>query len=79
MLAVMSCKSYKVILNKDNLNEENKGHFNGNFTPKINCFSFFQCRTEILTKRMTNGRDVYRGVNALQAKINLIERYRNRK
>ena len=46
---------------------------------KINCFSFFQCRTEILTKRMTNGRDVYRGVNALQAKINLIERYRNRK
>lgn len=29
---------------------------------------------EILTKRMTNGRDIYRGVNALQAKINLIER-----
>lgn len=36
MLAVMSCKSYKVVLNKVNLNEENKGHFNGNFTPKIN-------------------------------------------
>lgn len=35
---------------------------------------FFERRTEILTKRMTNGRDVYRGVNALQAKINLIER-----
>lgn len=31
-------------------------------------------KTEILTKRMTNGGFVYRGVNALQAKINLIER-----
>ena len=27
------------ILNKDNFNEENKGHFNGNFTLKVNCFS----------------------------------------
>lgn len=49
---------------------------NGNCTSDSELYcSFFECRTEILTKRMTNGRDVYRGVNALQAKINLIERY----
>ncbi|XP_073078464.1 transcription termination factor 1 [Manis javanica] len=39
--------------------------------------NWMQCKskwTEVLTKRMTNGRDVFRGANALQAKINLIER-----
>lgn len=44
---------------------------------KVGTRNWMQCKskwTEILTKRMTNGRDVYRGVNALQAKINLIER-----
>lgn len=35
-------------------------------------------KTEILTKRMTHGGFVYRGVKALQAKITLIERYQNR-
>lgn len=49
---------------------------NGSCTSDSELYSsFFECRTEILTKRMTNGRDVYRGANALQAKINLIERY----
>uniref|UniRef100_A0A2K5NXL5 Transcription termination factor 1 n=1 Tax=Cercocebus atys TaxID=9531 RepID=A0A2K5NXL5_CERAT len=32
------------------------------------------CLTEILTKRMTNGRRIYCGVNALRAKVSLIER-----
>uniref|UniRef100_A0A2K6L727 Transcription termination factor 1 n=1 Tax=Rhinopithecus bieti TaxID=61621 RepID=A0A2K6L727_RHIBE len=32
------------------------------------------CVTEILTKRMTNGRRIYCGVNALRAKVSLIER-----
>ncbi|XP_071072976.1 transcription termination factor 1 isoform X2 [Dasypus novemcinctus] len=44
---------------------------------KVETRNWMQCKskwTEILTKRMTNGRDIYRGVNALQAKINLIER-----
>lgn len=44
---------------------------------KVGTRNWMQCKskwTEILTKRMTNGRDLYRGVNALQAKINLIER-----
>lgn len=44
---------------------------------KVETRNWMQCKskwTEILTKRMTHGRDVYRGVNALQAKINLIER-----
>ncbi|XP_027983035.2 transcription termination factor 1 [Eptesicus fuscus] len=44
---------------------------------KVGTRNWMQCKskwTEILTKRMTNGQDVYRGVNALQAKINLIER-----
>ncbi|XP_077624543.1 transcription termination factor 1 isoform X1 [Crocuta crocuta] len=44
---------------------------------KVETRNWMQCKskwTEILTKRMTNGREVYRGVNALQAKINLIER-----
>ncbi|KAM8803963.1 transcription termination factor 1 isoform 1-T3 [Rhynchonycteris naso] len=44
---------------------------------KVETRNWMQCKSkwmEILTKRMTNGRDVYRGVNALQAKINLIER-----
>ena len=27
-------------LNKDNFNEENKGHLHGNLTLKVNCFSF---------------------------------------
>ncbi|OWK10819.1 hypothetical protein Celaphus_00005114 [Cervus elaphus hippelaphus] len=43
---------------------------------RVETRNWMQCKskwTEILTKRMTNGRDVYRGVNALQAKINLIE------
>ncbi|XP_008561853.1 PREDICTED: transcription termination factor 1 isoform X1 [Galeopterus variegatus] len=44
---------------------------------KVETRNWMQCKskwTEILTKRMTNGRDIYRGVNALQSKINLIER-----
>ncbi|XP_042819405.1 transcription termination factor 1 [Panthera tigris] len=44
---------------------------------RVETRNWMQCKskwTEILTKRMTNGRDVYRGVNALRAKINLIER-----
>ncbi|KAM5330531.1 transcription termination factor 1 isoform 1-T5 [Glossophaga mutica] len=44
---------------------------------KVETRNWMQCKskwTEILTKRMTHGRDVYRGVNALQAKVNLIER-----
>ncbi|XP_047380656.1 transcription termination factor 1 isoform X2 [Sciurus carolinensis] len=44
---------------------------------KVETRNWMQCKskwTEILTKRMTNGGFVYRGVNALQAKINLIER-----
>ncbi|XP_054545186.1 transcription termination factor 1 isoform X2 [Talpa occidentalis] len=44
---------------------------------KVETRNWMQCKskwTEILTKRMTKGHDVYRGVNALQAKINLIER-----
>ncbi|XP_072816453.1 transcription termination factor 1 isoform X2 [Vicugna pacos] len=44
---------------------------------KVETRNWMQCKskwTEILTKRMTNGRDIYRGVNGLQAKINLIER-----
>ncbi|XP_077904646.1 transcription termination factor 1 isoform X3 [Ictidomys tridecemlineatus] len=44
---------------------------NGN---KDSVHLLYKQRTEILTKRMTNGGFVYRGVNALQAKINLIER-----
>ncbi|XP_008067505.1 transcription termination factor 1 isoform X1 [Carlito syrichta] len=43
---------------------------------KVETRNWMQCKskwTEILTKRMTNGRSMYRGVNALQAKINLIE------
>uniref|UniRef100_A0A8C3W1G8 Transcription termination factor 1 n=1 Tax=Catagonus wagneri TaxID=51154 RepID=A0A8C3W1G8_9CETA len=44
---------------------------------KVETRNWMQCKSkwmEILTKRMTNGQDVYRGVNALQAKVNLIER-----
>ncbi|XP_012577044.1 PREDICTED: transcription termination factor 1 isoform X2 [Condylura cristata] len=44
---------------------------------KVETRNWMQCKskwTEILTKRMTNGREVYRGVNALRAKISLIER-----
>ncbi|XP_059944189.1 transcription termination factor 1-like isoform X1 [Mesoplodon densirostris] len=44
---------------------------------KVETKKWMQCKskwTEILTKRMTNGRDLYRGLNDLQAKINLIER-----
>ncbi|XP_020017176.1 transcription termination factor 1 isoform X2 [Castor canadensis] len=44
---------------------------------KVETRNWMQCKSkwmEILTKRMTNGGLVYRGVNALQAKINLIER-----
>ncbi|XP_075416698.1 transcription termination factor 1 [Tenrec ecaudatus] len=44
---------------------------------KVETRNWMQCKskwTDVLTKRMTQGRDVYRGVNALQAKINLIER-----
>ncbi|EHB00206.1 Transcription termination factor 1 [Heterocephalus glaber] len=44
---------------------------------KVETRNWMQCKskwTEILTKRMTNGGFVYRGINALQAKINLIER-----
>ncbi|XP_006834958.1 PREDICTED: transcription termination factor 1 [Chrysochloris asiatica] len=44
---------------------------------KVETRNWMQCKSkwmEVLTKRMTKGHDVYRGVNALQAKINLIER-----
>lgn len=44
---------------------------------RVETRNWMQCKskwTEILTKRMTNGRDISRGVNGLQAKINLIER-----
>lgn len=51
-----------------------------NTAPKSKvCFSSLYHRMEILTKRMTSGGFVYRGINALWAKINLIERYSNRK
>ncbi|KAM6169973.1 transcription termination factor 1-like [Rhynchocyon petersi] len=44
---------------------------------KVETRNWMQCKskwTEVLTKRMNNGRDPYRGVIDLQAKINLIER-----
>nr|XP_004653889.2 transcription termination factor 1 [Jaculus jaculus]XP_044997705.1 transcription termination factor 1 [Jaculus jaculus]XP_044997706.1 transcription termination factor 1 [Jaculus jaculus] len=44
---------------------------------KVETRNWMQCKskwTEILTKRMTHGGFVYRGVTALQAKISLIER-----
>ncbi|XP_054979841.1 transcription termination factor 1 [Sorex araneus] len=44
---------------------------------RVETRNWMQCKSkwmEILTRRMTNGRHVYRGVNALQAKVNLIER-----
>uniref|UniRef100_A0A2K6UVN1 Transcription termination factor 1 n=1 Tax=Saimiri boliviensis boliviensis TaxID=39432 RepID=A0A2K6UVN1_SAIBB len=44
---------------------------------KVKSRNWMQCKskwTEILTKRMTNGRRIYYGVNGLQAKVNLIER-----
>lgn len=44
---------------------------------KVETRNWMQCKSkwsEILTKRMTNGQAVYRGIKALQAKINLIER-----
>ncbi|CAH6788813.1 Ttf1 [Phodopus roborovskii] len=44
---------------------------------RVETRNWMQCKskwTEILTKRMTHGGFVYRGVNALQAKITLIER-----
>ncbi|XP_058528829.1 transcription termination factor 1 [Ochotona princeps] len=44
---------------------------------KVESRNWMQCKskwTDILTKRMNYGEDVYRGVNALQAKIILIER-----
>nr|XP_002721993.2 transcription termination factor 1 isoform X1 [Oryctolagus cuniculus] len=44
---------------------------------KVETRNWMQCKskwTEILTKRMNHGQDIYRGVNALQAKIKLIER-----
>ncbi|KAM9641378.1 transcription termination factor 1 isoform 1-T2 [Trichechus inunguis] len=44
---------------------------------KVETRNWMQCKskwTEVLTKRMTNGQRVFQGVNALQAKINLIER-----
>ncbi|XP_038193015.1 transcription termination factor 1 isoform X2 [Arvicola amphibius] len=44
---------------------------------RVETRNWMQCKskwTEILTKRMTQGGFVYRGVNALQAKITLIER-----
>ncbi|XP_006894501.1 PREDICTED: transcription termination factor 1 [Elephantulus edwardii] len=44
---------------------------------KVQTRNWMQCKTkwtEVLTKRMNNGRDLYRGINSLQAKINLIER-----
>ncbi|XP_055988823.1 transcription termination factor 1 [Sorex fumeus] len=44
---------------------------------RVETRNWMQCKSkwmEILTRRMTNGRRVYRGLNALQAKVNLIER-----
>ncbi|XP_072488883.1 transcription termination factor 1 [Notamacropus eugenii] len=44
---------------------------------KVETRNWMQCKSkwpEILTKRMTNGKVVYRGTSALRAKINLIER-----
>uniref|UniRef100_A0A7N4PTW3 Transcription termination factor 1 n=1 Tax=Sarcophilus harrisii TaxID=9305 RepID=A0A7N4PTW3_SARHA len=44
---------------------------------KVETRNWMQCKSkwpEILTKRMTSGKVVYRGTNALRAKINLIER-----
>ncbi|XP_069328273.1 transcription termination factor 1 [Eulemur rufifrons] len=44
---------------------------------KVETRNWMQCKSkwmEILTKRMTNKENIYRGVNALQAKINIIER-----
>nr|XP_012313262.2 transcription termination factor 1 [Aotus nancymaae] len=44
---------------------------------KVKSRNWMQCKskwTEILTKRMTNGRCIYHGVNGLRAKVNLIER-----
>nr|XP_048287846.1 transcription termination factor 1 isoform X2 [Myodes glareolus] len=44
---------------------------------RVETRNWMQCKskwTEILTKRMTQGGFVYRGINALQAKITLIER-----
>ncbi|XP_074150043.1 transcription termination factor 1 [Sminthopsis crassicaudata] len=44
---------------------------------KVETRNWMQCKSkwpEILTKRMTSGKVVYRGINALRAKINLIER-----
>ncbi|XP_068925404.1 transcription termination factor 1 [Petaurus breviceps papuanus] len=44
---------------------------------KVETRNWMQCKSkwpEILTKRMTNGKIVYRGTNALRAKIDLIER-----
>ncbi|XP_013008918.2 transcription termination factor 1 isoform X1 [Cavia porcellus] len=44
---------------------------------KVETRNWMQCKSkwmEILTKRMTSGGFVYRGINALWAKINLIER-----
>uniref|UniRef100_A0A2K5QHL9 Transcription termination factor 1 n=1 Tax=Cebus imitator TaxID=2715852 RepID=A0A2K5QHL9_CEBIM len=44
---------------------------------KVKSRNWMQCKskwTEILTKRMTNGRRIYYGVNGLRAKVNLIER-----
>ncbi|XP_028612882.1 transcription termination factor 1 [Grammomys surdaster] len=44
---------------------------------RVETRNWMQCKskwTEILTKRMTHGGFVYRGINALQAKITLIER-----
>ncbi|XP_012599550.2 transcription termination factor 1 [Microcebus murinus] len=44
---------------------------------KVETRNWMQCKSkwmEILTKRMTNGGNIYHGINALQAKINLIER-----
>lgn len=44
---------------------------------RVQTRNWMQCKSkwmEILTKRMTNGQRVYQGANALQAKVNLIER-----
>uniref|UniRef100_F6V1S2 Myb-like domain-containing protein n=1 Tax=Ornithorhynchus anatinus TaxID=9258 RepID=F6V1S2_ORNAN len=44
---------------------------------KVGTRNWMQCKSkwpEILTKRMNNGVMVYRGINALRAKINLIDR-----
>ncbi|XP_018889771.3 transcription termination factor 1 isoform X2 [Gorilla gorilla gorilla] len=44
---------------------------------KVQTRNWMQCKskwTEILTKRMTNGRRIYYGMNALRAKVSLIER-----